>query len=137
MGNSKTNRRSGRKDLVNIPVLTGECPTMNKAAFGKLEVLLDFKQANNYLETINEGSSKILVTAGIDWSWTRILEHFEGVITNQGTRVSRAAEVIAMMGKPGVLGTKKATEILHSGTQAQIVCDGNEALVYFVHERPR
>jgi len=136
MDNRKTNRRPEREDLINIPVLTGECPTMNKAAFGKLEVLLDFKQANNYLETINvnEISSKILVTAEIDWSWTRILEHFEGVIANQGTRVSRAAEVIAVMGKPGVLGTKKATEILHSGAQAQIVCDGNEALVYIVHE---
>ena len=133
MDNRKTNRRPEREDFINIPVLTGECPTMNRAAYGKLEILLGFEQANNYLETINEGSSKILVTAEIDWSWTRILGHFEGVITNQGTRVSRAAEVIGMMGKPGVLGTKKATEILHSGAQAQIVCDGNKALIYLVH----
>lgn len=118
-------------------MLAGECPTMHKAALGTVENLVDFKQASNYLETINEGSPKILVTTEIDWSWTRILEHFVGVITNQGTRVSRAAEVLGIMDRPGALGTKKATEILHSGTQAQIVCDGNEALVYLVQERPR
>ena len=136
MDKGKSNRISGKKDLINIPFLTGECPTMNTIAFGRLEVFLDFKQANNYLETVNQGSSKILVTTEIDWSWTRILEHFQGVITNQGTRVSRAAEVLTLMNKPAVLGTKKATEILRSGTQAHIVCDGNVALVYLVHEKP-
>jgi pyruvate,water dikinase len=124
------------KDLITVPCLTGECPTMNKVAFGRLEVFLDFKQANHYLETTNQGSSKILVTTEIDWSWTRILEHFEGVITNQGTRVSRAAEVLTLMNKPAVLGTKRATEILRSGTQAHIVCDGNMALVYLIDEKP-
>lgn len=110
---------------------------MNNVAFGRLEVFLDFKQANHYLETANQGSSKILVTNEIDWSWTRILERFEGVITNQGTRVSRAAEVLTLMKKPGALGTKRATEILRSGTQAHIVCHGNVASVYLVSEKPR
>jgi pyruvate,water dikinase len=136
MDKRKTSRQSGKKDLSNIPLLTGECPTMNKVAFGRLQVFLDFKQANHYLETVNQGSSKILVTTEIDWSWTRILEHFQGVITNQGTRVSRAAEVLTLMNKPAVLGTKRATEILRSGTQAHIVCDGNVALVYLVGEKP-
>ena len=137
MGKHKTNGKSGKKDLANTPVLTGECPAMNKVAFGRLEVFLDFRQANLYLETVNQGSSKILVTTEIDWSWTRILERFEGVVTNQGTRVSRAAEVLTLMKKPGVLGTKRATEILRSGTQAHIVCHGNVALVYLVDEKSR
>ena len=137
MGKHKTNRRPGKKDLANTPFLTGECPTMNKVAFGRLEVFLGFRQANEYLESANQGSSKILVTAEIDWSWTRILEHFEGVITNQGTRVSRAAEVLTLMKKPGVLGTKRATEILRSGTQVHVVCHGNVASVYLVNEKPR
>jgi phosphoenolpyruvate synthase/pyruvate phosphate dikinase len=137
MDQGKTNRKSRKKDLIYVPMLAGECPTMHKAALGTVENLVDFKQASNYLETIHEGSPKILVTTEIDWSWTRILEHFVGVITNQGTRVSRAAEVLGIMDRPGALGTKKATEILHSGTRAQIVCDGNEALVYLVQERPR
>jgi len=122
------------KDLVTVPVVTGECPTMHKAAFGSLRVLSNFELADKYLETKNKNSSEILVTTEIDWSWTRILEHFAGVITNRGTRVSRAAEVLGLMNKPGVLGTQKATEVLHSGIQAHIVCDGNEALVYLVHE---
>ena len=127
--------KPGNKDFILIPVATGDCPTMHKAARGRLKVLLGFKEASDYPETKNKNSSEILVTAEIDWSWTRILEHFAGVITNHGTRVSRAAEVLGLMNKPGVLGVQKATKILHSGTQAHIVCDGNEASVYLVREK--
>jgi phosphoenolpyruvate synthase/pyruvate phosphate dikinase len=134
MNREKGRRKPEDKDLVNRPVLTGECPTMHKAALGTLEILLDFVQANNYLETRGESSPKILVTTEIDWSWTRILQHFLGVITNKGTRVSRAAEVLVIMDKPGVLGTKNATEVLHSGSEAQIVCWGNEASVHLFDE---
>jgi phosphoenolpyruvate synthase/pyruvate phosphate dikinase len=129
-------RISGVTALANTPFLSGECPTMYKVAFGRLEVFLGFKQAHRYLETAVQGASKILVTPEIDWSWTRILEYFEGVITDQGTRVSRAAEVLTLMNKPGVLGTKKATEILRSGAQVHIVCDGNAGSVYVVNEKP-
>ncbi|MBW1677496.1 MAG: hypothetical protein JRJ79_13060 [Deltaproteobacteria bacterium] len=128
------NRRSAKRDPTTIPLLTGECPTMHKTALGSLRVLSNLELADNYLETKNKNSSEILVTTEIDWSWTRILEHFAGVITNRGTRVSRAAEVLGLMNKPGVPGTQKATEVLQSGIQVQIVCDGNEALAYLVHE---
>jgi len=134
MDSRKMNRRLVKKDPTAIPLLTGECPTMHKTAFGSLRVLSNYKLADKYLETKIKNSSEILVTTEIDWSWTRILEHFAGVITNRGTRVSLAAEVLGLMNKPGVLGTQKATEVLHSGIQAHIVCDGNEALVYLVHE---
>jgi len=134
MRTDRAKRKSGKKG---DPFLTGECPTMYKAAGGILEILLDFEQANSYVETTGESSRKILVTIEIDWSWTRILQHFVGVITNKGTRVSRAAEVLVIMDKPGVLGTKNATEVLHSGSEAQIVCWGNEASVYLVDEKER
>jgi len=126
--------KPGNKDFILIPLLTGECPTMHKAAFGNVRILSNFELADKYLETRNGNSSEILVATEIDWSWTRILEHFVGVITDRGTRVSRAAEVLGLMNKPGVLGTRNATETLHSGTQAHIVCDGNDALVYLVRE---
>lgn len=107
---------------------------MYKAAFGTLQILSEFKEANKYAETMCQRSPRILVTTEIDWSWTRILQHFVGVITNKGTRVSRAAEVLVIMDKPGVLGTKNATEVLHSGSEAQIVCRGNEASVHLVDD---
>lgn len=135
MSKQKTGK-SGKNGSVHVPSLTGECPTMHKAAFGTLEILLDFKEANNYLETMTESPPKILVTTEIDWSWTRILQYFQGVVTNKGTRVSRAAEVLVIMGKAGVLGSKNATEILPSGGQAHIVCRGNEAFVYVIDEKP-
>ena len=135
MPRQKSHGKSPKMDVANNPALTGECPTMYKAAFGTLQILSEFKEANKYVETMCERSRKILVTTEIDWSWTRILQHFVGVITNKGTRVSRAAEVLVIMDKPGVLGTKNATEVLHSGSEAQIVCWGNEASVYLVDEK--
>jgi phosphoenolpyruvate synthase/pyruvate phosphate dikinase len=127
-----------RKSRMGDLLFAGECPTaMHKAAFGEASILLDFKQANDYLDATVKGSSKILVTPEVDWSWTRILAYFDGVITDKGSRISHAAEVLMIMDKPGALGTGKATEILESGTKVHIVCNGNEALVYRVHEKPR
>jgi len=93
---------------------------------------VDFREAYRYIETSRERSSEILVTREIDWSWTRILEQFSGVISDHGTRVSRAAEVLVIMDKPGVLGAKRATQLLDSGIEVQIVCYGNQARVYCV-----
>jgi pyruvate,water dikinase len=118
--------------LIPIPEITGECPTMHRATRGTVRMLVDFKEASSYVESAPEPSAEILVTREIDWSWTRILERFFGVITDHGTRVSRAAEVLVIMDKPGVLGAKRATEILESGIEVQIVCNGNEASVYCV-----
>ena len=119
-------------ELIPIPEITGECPTMHRATRGTVRVLVNFKEAYSYVETAPAPAPEILVTREIDWSWTRILERFSGVITDHGTRVSRAAEVLVIMDKPGVLGTKRATQLLESGTQVQVVCNGNQARVYCV-----
>ncbi|MFX1512948.1 MAG: PEP-utilizing enzyme [Promethearchaeota archaeon] len=114
--------------------LIGVCPNMNKAASGYSVILIDLEQANYYVKTINITKSLILVTSQIDWTWTRVLEHFKGVITDHGTRVSRAAEVLALMTLPGALGTENATKVLRSGDQVQIVCKGNKTHVYVSSE---
>jgi len=121
-----------KMELIPIPEIAGECPTMHRTTRGTVRVLVDFKEAYRYVETAIEPSAEILVTREIDWSWTRILEQFSGVITDHGTRVSRAAEVLVIMDKPGVLGAKRATQLLDSGIEVQIVCYGNQARVYCV-----
>jgi phosphoenolpyruvate synthase/pyruvate phosphate dikinase len=113
-------------------LLTGECPNMHKAALGEATLLLDFAQASAYLTTMGKGPPRILVTREIDWSWARIIERFEGVIADRGTRISRGSEVLMIMDKPGVLGAKTATEVLRSGFKVQIVCRGNEASVHWI-----
>ncbi len=110
--------------------LVGECPNMNKTVSGELIILFNLEQANKYIKTMDNNSAKILVTRKIDWTWTRILKHFEGCITDHGTRVSRAAEVLAIMMLPGALGTRNATKFLQSKNFAQIICIGNEARVF-------
>ncbi|MFX0206368.1 MAG: PEP-utilizing enzyme [Candidatus Hodarchaeota archaeon] len=110
--------------------LVGECPSMNKTVSGKLIILSNLEEATTYITTMKINSSKILVTHQIDWTWTRVLKHFVGCITNHGTRVSRAAEVLAIMMLPGALGTKNATTILQPEVFAQIICKGNQAQVY-------
>ncbi len=103
---------------------------MHRAALGEATLLLEFAQASAYLTTMGEGPPRILVTREIDWSWARIIERFEGVIADRGTRISRGSEVLMIMAKPGVLGAKTATEVLRSGGKVQIVCRGNEASVH-------
>ena len=105
---------------------------MLRATRGTARVLVNFKDASGYIGTSLPVAAEILVTREIDWSWTRILARFSGVITDHGTRVSRAAEVLAIMDKPGVLGTKKATQLLDSGTEVQVICSANEARVYCI-----
>ena len=122
-------KNRGKPELIPIPEITGECPFMHRAIRGTVRVLPGFKEASDYIETAPERSAEILVTREIDWSWTRILERFSGVITDHGTRVSRAAEVLVIMDKPGVLGAKRAMQILESGIEVQIACDGNQATV--------
>ena len=119
-------------DPLESPLLTGECPNMHKAALGEATVLLGFAQASAYLETMGKGPPRILVTREIDWSWARIVERFEGVIADRGTRISRGSEVLMIMDKPGVLGAKTATDVLRSGGKVQIVCSGNEAFVHWI-----
>ena len=118
--------------LIPIPEIHGECPTMHRATRGTVRVLADFKEACRYVEIAPAPATEILVTREIDWSWTRILERFYGVITDHGTRVSRAAEVLVIMDKPGMLGAKRATQLLDSGIEVQVICNGNQARVYHV-----
>jgi pyruvate,water dikinase len=106
---------------------------MQRTARGEATVLPEFAQARTYLETMEQGLPRILVTREIDWSWARVVERFEGVIADRGTRISRGSEVLMIMNKPGVLGTKTATEVLRTGDRVQITCSGNEA---FVHRIP-
>ncbi len=127
--------KSERKDSILVPAISGDCPTMYAAALGQLRLLPDFESARTYIETSTRTQPEILVTTEIDWSWTRVLEHFNGVITDRGTRVSRAAEVMVIMNKPGVLGTKRGTKVLQPGSLVQIVCNGNEAMVYLVQKK--
>ncbi|RLB28384.1 MAG: hypothetical protein DRG87_09455 [Deltaproteobacteria bacterium] len=119
-------------DFLESPLLTGECPNMHKAAIGEAAVLLEFAQASAYLTTMGKGPPRILVTREIDWSWARIAERFVGVITDRGTRISRGSEVLMIMDKPVVLGTKTATEVLRAGDKLHIVCIGNEAFVHWI-----
>ena len=119
-------------DSLEIPLLTGECPNMRRVARGEATVLPDFAQASTYLATMGKGPPRILVTREIDWSWARIAERFEGVITDRGTRISRGSEVLMIMDKPGVLGAKTATEVLRTGDKVHIVCSGNEAFVHCI-----
>ncbi len=128
-------RRDQKEDSNLVAAISGQCPTMYTATLGRLRILSNFESARTYIETQTRTQPEILVTTEIDWSWTRVLEHFNGVITDRGTRVSRAAEVMVTMNKPGVLGTKRGTKALQPGTLAQIACNGNEAVVYLVQKK--
>jgi hypothetical protein len=47
--------KPGNRDLVPVPVVTGECPTMYKAVRGRLKVLSGFKSGGAEPQNLDEG----------------------------------------------------------------------------------
>ncbi|MCK4784228.1 MAG: hypothetical protein KAV87_10795 [Desulfobacteraceae bacterium] len=62
MANHGLSGKSGSKDFILIPVVTGECPTMHKTALDSLRVLSNFELADKYLETKNKVLTLVAVS---------------------------------------------------------------------------
>jgi pyruvate,water dikinase len=74
---------------------------------------------------------EILVTDKTDPDWEPVMKRAAGIITNRGGRTCHAAIVSRELGLPAIVGTLKATEVLHDGQQATICCaEGDTGVVY-------
>jgi pyruvate,water dikinase len=73
----------------------------------------------------------ILVTSTTDPDWMPIMKRAAAIVTDHGGRTSHAAIVSRELGLPAVVGTGRATELLHTGQQVTISCaEGDEGVVY-------
>jgi pyruvate,water dikinase len=83
---------------------------------GKVRVIKDVSKINEFQE------GEILVTEMTDPDWVPIMKIAKGIITNKGGRTCHAAIVSRELGKPCIVGTEKATEILQTGDEVTIDC---------------
>jgi pyruvate,water dikinase len=73
----------------------------------------------------------ILVAATTDPDWTPIMKRAAAIVTDHGGRTSHAAIVSRELGLPAVVGTARATHVLHDGQTITVSCaEGDRGFVY-------
>jgi pyruvate, water dikinase len=73
----------------------------------------------------------ILVTEMTDPDWVPIMKRARGIVTDHGGRTCHAAIVSRELGISAIVGTGKATEVLHNGQEVTISCaEGDQGYVY-------
>lgn len=91
------------------------------------------------VQIIEEASHKerfvpgsVLVTAMTDPDWVSIMRKAAAIVTNQGGQKCHAAIVAREIGTPCVVGTSRATSVLHDGDEVTVDCDagGGQGKVY-------
>jgi pyruvate,water dikinase len=73
----------------------------------------------------------VLVTSITDPDWVPVMKLAAAVVTDHGGRTSHAAIVSRELGLPAVVGTGKATAVLHDGDTVTVSCaEGDTGVVY-------
>ena len=73
----------------------------------------------------------VLVTAATDPDWVPIMKRAAAIVTDHGGRTSHAAIVSRELGLPAIVGTGKATQLLHDAQEITVCCaEGDTGFVY-------
>ena len=73
----------------------------------------------------------ILVAETTDPDWVPIMKRAAAIVTDHGGRTSHAAIVSRELGLPAVIGTGRATELLHDDQEITVSCaEGAEGFIY-------
>jgi pyruvate,water dikinase len=73
----------------------------------------------------------VLVAETTDPDWVPIMKRAAAIVTDHGGRTSHAAIVSRELGLPAVVGTGRATEILHDDQEITVSCaEGSEGHIY-------
>ncbi len=105
-------------------LLTGKS-VGHKIGQGKVRIILDIKDMDAFKP------KEVLVTDMTNPDWVPIMRSASAIVTNRGGRTSHAAIVSRELGLPCIVGTEKATEILHTGQKVTIDCTQEElGIVY-------
>lgn len=92
---------------------------------GKVRILRDARQ----LDAFRPG--EILVTEITDPDWEPVMKSAAGIVTDRGGRTSHAAIVARELGVPAVVGTERATSLLHDGDTITLSCaEGETGRIY-------
>lgn len=105
-------------------LLTGQSVGKSVAA-GRVCVMQDVN------EHVLFKQGDVLVADMTDPDWVPLMKKASAIITNRGGRTCHAAIVSRELGIPAVIGTEKATEVLHDGQSVTVDCSqGAQGFVY-------
>ena len=107
------------------PVLAEGQAVGSKIGTGKIRVIKDASLLCEFKP------GEILSTEMTDPDWEPIMKIASGIVTNAGGRTCHAAIVARELGIPAIVGAKRATEALKTGTMATVSCaEGEIGYVY-------
>lgn len=73
----------------------------------------------------------VLVTHATDPDWVPIMKRAAAIVTDHGGRTSHAAIVSRELGVPAIVGTGKATQLLHDAQEVTVSCaEGDTGFIY-------
>ncbi len=105
-------------------VLVRGIPASPGIGVGEARVILDPHSPEAAL--FREGD--VLVTRMTDPDWVPLMRKASAIVTDEGGMTSHAAIVSRELGKPAVVGTKKATKVIKTGMTVTV--DGSRGVVY-------
>lgn len=95
----------------------------NRIGTGKANKILSVKDIDDFKE------GDVLVTEMTDPDWVPIMKIASAIVTDKGGRTCHAAIVSRELGIPCVVGTGKASELIHDKQDITVSC-GDEGTVY-------
>jgi len=102
------------------PVLVAGRSVGERIGQGKARVIPDASR----LQEFREG--EVLVTDKTDPDWEPTMKKAAAIVTNRGGRTCHAAIVSRELGIPAIVGTERATEVLHGAEPITVVCSEGE-----------
>ncbi len=107
------------------PILIEGLSVGNAAAAGRVCLIEDVADIAHFVD------GSVLVTSNTDPDWVPIMKRASAIVTDHGGRTSHAAIVSRELGIPAVVGTGKATHVLHDGQDLTVSCvEGEKGFVY-------
>ncbi|WP_306258539.1 phosphoenolpyruvate synthase [Pararhizobium sp. IMCC21322] len=106
------------------PVLSG-LSVGSAIAKGAVCLIEDVADIENFVD------GAVLVTTTTDPDWVPIMKRAAAIITDHGGRTSHAAIVSRELGIPAIVGTGRATQLLHDNQDITVSCaSGEQGEVY-------
>ncbi|PID98764.1 phosphoenolpyruvate synthase [Candidatus Saccharibacteria bacterium] len=98
----------------------------NKIGSGKASKIMSVKDIDDFK------AGDVLVTEMTDPDWVPIMKIASAIVTDKGGRTCHAAIVSRELGIPCVVGTGKASSLIHDGQDVTVSCGGggDEGTVY-------
>jgi pyruvate, water dikinase len=106
------------------PIITGRS-VGERIGAGPARIVRDVHELKDFRP------GEVLIADKTDPDWEPVMQKAVAIVTNRGGRTCHAAIVSRELGLPAVVGTGKATELIHDGQDVTVSCsEGETGSVY-------